>query len=89
MLFRARVTTGFCPAIAVTSATLVGRAGQTGDNMVDLVTAAQTPGKTYTVTINGVKDDDGCADTGGLGGLIDTIFGGYSAKKSAHRFPSR
>lgn len=49
--------------LAVTSATLVGRAGQTGDNMVDLVTAAQTPGKTYTVTINGVKDQTSPANT--------------------------
>jgi hypothetical protein len=43
-------------ALAIVSATLASPAGSTGDNMVDLVTAAQTPGVTYTVTINGVKD---------------------------------
>ena len=49
--------------LAITSATLAAPAGSPGDNMVDLVTAAQTPGKTYTVTINGVKDQTSPANT--------------------------
>lgn len=42
--------------VTVSSATLVAAAGTTGDNLVDLVTSAQTPGAMYTLTVNGVKD---------------------------------
>lgn len=42
--------------LTVLSATLASPAGTDGDNTVDLVTSAQTPGQTYTVTITGVKD---------------------------------
>jgi hypothetical protein len=47
----------------VVSATLASPAGTPGDNMVDLVTAAQTPGVKYTVTVNGVKDQTSPANT--------------------------
>ncbi len=42
--------------VTVSSATLSAPAGSPGDNIVDLVTSAQTPGQTYTLTVNGVKD---------------------------------
>ncbi|MEK7676551.1 MAG: LamG-like jellyroll fold domain-containing protein, partial [Verrucomicrobiota bacterium] len=42
--------------VTVTSATLSAPAGSPGDNIVDLVTSAQTPGRKYTLTVNGVKD---------------------------------
>jgi hypothetical protein len=42
--------------VTVTSAKLSAPAGSVGDNIVDLVTSTQTAAKTYTVTINGVKD---------------------------------
>ncbi|MBL9126526.1 MAG: Ig-like domain-containing protein, partial [Verrucomicrobiales bacterium] len=42
--------------LTVVSATLSAPAGSVGDNIVVLATSAQTPGKTYTVTVGGVKD---------------------------------
>lgn len=42
--------------VTVLSATQVAPIGSAGDNMVDLVTSAQTPGQVYTVTVNNVKD---------------------------------
>ena len=40
----------------VSSATLSAPVGNAGDNIVDLVTSALTPGQTYTLTVSGVKD---------------------------------
>lgn len=42
--------------VTVLSATLASRGGTAGDNMVDLTTSAQTDAQTYTLTVNGVKD---------------------------------
>ena len=42
--------------LTITSATLSAPAGSPGDNIVDLVTSAQTPGQAYTLTVTGVKD---------------------------------
>jgi hypothetical protein len=42
--------------LTVTSAKLSAPAGSPGDNIVDLVTSTQTPGTTYTLTVNNVKD---------------------------------
>ncbi len=49
--------------LTVSSATLVAPAGSTGDNMVDLVTSAQTSGQTYTLTVSGVKDAAAAGNT--------------------------
>jgi len=45
--------------VTVASATLV--AGQS--HIVDLVTSAQTPGATYTLTVNGVRDASTAGNT--------------------------
>lgn len=50
-------------ALPITSVTLSSLAGTPGDNIVVLVTAIQTPGRTYTVTINGVKDQTASGNT--------------------------
>jgi len=42
--------------LTISSATLSAPAGSPGDNLVDLVTSAQTPGQAYTLTVTGVKD---------------------------------
>jgi hypothetical protein len=42
--------------VTITSATLSAPAGSTGDNIVELVTSALTPGQAYTLTVTGVKD---------------------------------
>ena len=42
--------------VTVTSATLSAPPGNPGDNIVILATSAQTPGRTYTLTVNNVKD---------------------------------
>ncbi|MBL9135193.1 MAG: immunoglobulin domain-containing protein [Verrucomicrobiales bacterium] len=42
--------------LTITAAKLAAAPGQPGDNIVELTTAAQTAGKTYTVTINNVRD---------------------------------
>jgi hypothetical protein len=44
--------------LTISSATLSAPAGTTGDHIVDLVTSAQTPGQTYTLTVSGVKDQN-------------------------------
>ncbi|HTI71336.1 MAG TPA: LamG-like jellyroll fold domain-containing protein [Candidatus Limnocylindria bacterium] len=49
--------------LTVTAAKLAAPAGTPGDNMVDLTTAAQTAGKTYTVQINNVKDQTSPGNT--------------------------
>jgi hypothetical protein len=49
--------------VTVTSAKLSAPAGSVGDNIVDLVTSAQTPGQVYTLTVNGVKDQAAPANT--------------------------
>jgi hypothetical protein len=49
--------------ITISSATLSAPAGSTGDNIVDLITSAQTPGQTYTLTVNGVKDPSSAGNT--------------------------
>ena len=49
--------------LTVSSATLVSPAGSAGDNMVDLVTTAQTPAQTYTFTVSGVKDATAAGNT--------------------------
>jgi len=42
--------------VTVISAALSAAAGSTGDNIVELVTSALTPGQAYTLTVTGVKD---------------------------------
>jgi hypothetical protein len=49
--------------VTVSSATLSAPAGNVGDNIVDLVTSAQTPGQIYTLTVSGVKDQVQPANT--------------------------
>ena len=49
--------------LAVTGASLARPAGTPGDNTVILTTATQTAGKTYTVTINNVKDQTAPGNT--------------------------
>ncbi|HOK76373.1 MAG TPA: immunoglobulin domain-containing protein [Verrucomicrobiota bacterium] len=49
--------------LTVLSATLHAPAGSPGDNIVDLVTSAQTPGTMYTLTVNNVKDQAFPANT--------------------------
>lgn len=56
--------------VTISSATLAAPAGSPGDNMVDLVTSAQTPGTTYTLTVTGVKDQVVPANTIAPGSTI-------------------
>lgn len=56
--------------LTVTSATLSAPPGSPGDNIVILATAAQTPGKTYTLTVSGVKDQGAPANTIAPGSTI-------------------
>lgn len=49
--------------LTIASATLVAPKGSPGDNMVDLVTSAQTPGLAYTLTVSGVKDQSAAGTT--------------------------
>ena len=56
--------------VNVSSATLVAPAGSPGDNMVDLVTGAQTPGQTYTLTVSGVKDQSAAGNTVAAGSAV-------------------
>jgi hypothetical protein len=49
--------------LTVTAAKLSAAPGSVGDNIVDLTTSTQTPGKTYTLTVSGVKDQSSPANT--------------------------
>lgn len=56
--------------VTVSSATLSAPAGSAGDNIVDLVTSAQTPGQAYTVTVTGVKDQSQAGNTVAVGSSV-------------------
>ncbi len=56
--------------VTVTSAKLQAPAGSTGDNIVDLVTSAQTPGQTYTLTVTGVKDQSSAGNLVAAGSTV-------------------
>lgn len=56
--------------VTITSATLVAPSGSVGDNQVDLVTSALTPGTAYTVTVSGVKDTSAGANTVAAGSTV-------------------
>lgn len=69
--------------LTVTSATLAAPPGSPGDNIVNLVTSAQTPGATYTLTVNGVKDQAAPANPVASGSTVTfyawTLAQGYLA----------
>lgn len=56
--------------VTVTSAKLLAPAGSAGDNIVDLVTSAQTPGQTYTLTVTGVKDQSSAGNLVAAGSTV-------------------
>lgn len=62
--------------LTVTSATLAAAPGQVGDNIVNLVTSAQTPGATYTLTVTGVKDQAAPANSVAAGSTV--TFGAWT-----------
>jgi hypothetical protein len=70
--------------VTVTSATLAAPAGTPGDNMVDLVTTAQTPGQTYTLTVNNVKDQSSPGNAVAAGSTV--TFGSWTLYTGALRF---
>lgn len=56
--------------LTIASATMVAPSGSAGDNLVDLVTSAQTPGQTYTLTVSGVKDQSAAGHTVAAGSTV-------------------
>ncbi|MBI2929720.1 MAG: immunoglobulin domain-containing protein [Verrucomicrobia bacterium] len=67
--------------VNVTAATLSAPAGSPGDSIVVLVTSAQTPGQTYTLTVDGVKDQTVPANSIAAGSTVQfsswTLATGY------------
>jgi hypothetical protein len=70
--------------LTVTAATLVSPAGTVGDNIVELTTSKQEAGKTYKVTITGVKDQMLPATTIEANSTI--TFGAWILASGALRF---
>jgi hypothetical protein len=67
--------------VTVTSATLSAPPGNPGDNVVILVTSAQTAGQTYTLTVSGVKDQSSPGNPVAAGSTVQfmswTLAQGY------------
>ena len=70
--------------LTVTGAALVAPAGSIGDNIVELTTSKQDAGKTYTVTITGVKDQMVPATEVAANSTI--TFGSWQLASGALRF---
>ena len=70
--------------LTVTAATLVSPAGTVGDNIVELTTSKQEAGKTYKITITGVKDQMLPATTIEANSTI--TFGAWILASGALRF---
>lgn len=67
--------------LSVSQAALVGPVGSANDHLVELVTSAQTPGQTYTLTVNNVKDQSAAGNPVAAGSSVSfmawTLAQGY------------